>query len=59
MELIDIHTKAEAVAFVSAVMQNNLALLSSNFRTAMDASQAYDVSAQDVLMYRRERAKRA
>ena len=59
MELIDIHTKAEAVAYVSAVMQSNLALLSPNFRTAMDVSQAYDVSAQDVLRYRQEKAKRA
>lgn len=59
MNLIDIHNKAEAVAFVSSVMQHNVALLSPNFATAMDASRAFDVSVQDVLEFRREKAKRA
>jgi hypothetical protein len=59
MQLIDIHTKAEAVAFVSAVMQHNVSLLSPNFATAMDASRAFDVSVQDVLEFRREKARRA
>lgn len=59
MNLTDIHTKAEAVAYVSAVMQHPLALLSPNFATAMDASRAFDVSVQDVLEFRREKARRA
>jgi hypothetical protein len=59
MNLIDIHTKAEAVAFVAAVMQHNVALLSPNFQLAMEASRAFEVSAQDVLEFRREKARRA
>lgn len=59
MNLIDIHTKSEAVAFVAAVMQHPLALLSPNFETAMDASRAFDVSVKDVLEFRREKARRA
>ena len=59
MQLIDIHTKADAVAFVAAVMQHNVALLSPNFAVAMDASRAFDVSVQDVLEFRREKARRA
>jgi len=59
MDLIDIHNKAEAVAFVAAVMQNGLALLSPNFQLAMDASRAFDISVQDVLEFRREKARRA
>lgn len=58
MNLIDIKTKAEAVALVSAVMQASPALLSPSFEFAMDVSRAYDVSVQDVLVYRREKAKR-
>lgn len=58
MHLLDIHTKPEAVAFVSAVMQSAPALLSPNFALAMDVSRLYDVSTQDVLEFRREKARR-
>lgn len=57
MHLLDVHNKAEAVAFVAAVMQNTPALLSPNFQLAMDVSRLYDVSTQDVLEFRREKAR--
>lgn len=48
-------TKCDAVAFVSAVIRNGNAILSDDFVTAMDISRKFDVSAEDVLEYRRAR----
>jgi hypothetical protein len=59
MNLIDFKDKVEAVAFVAAVMKHDVALLSPNFQLAMDACRAFDVSVQDVLEFRREKARRA
>jgi len=59
MEIEKFHSKEEAVAYVSAVMQHGVALLSSNFNEAMDVCQVYEISAQDVLLFRKEKAKRA
>ena len=52
-------TKAEAVAFVSAVMKVPRALLSPDFQKAMDVARRFEVTAGDVLEYRRKRARLA
>lgn len=54
----NIETKEEAVMYVSATLRSPPALLSSTtFKAAMDLSRQFDVSAQDVLQYRKERAQ--
>jgi hypothetical protein len=50
-------TKAEAVAFVSAVLRSSFALLSPDFQLAMDLSERFDVRARDLLEYRKMLAK--
>lgn len=55
----DPQTKAEATAFVSAVMLNKLVLLSPDFQVAIDLSERFSVTVPDVLTYRRELARRA
>jgi hypothetical protein len=56
----DPQTKAEAVAFVAAVMRGSqLALLSPDFQVAMDLSERFDIRARDLLEYRRAIARRA
>ncbi len=47
------HTKPEAVAFVSAVMRTPHALLSPDFQVAMDLSMRFEISARDVLEFRK------
>ena len=59
MDILDIKDKNEAVAFVCAVMQNNVTLLTPNFGLAMDVSKAFEISVADVLAFRREKARRA
>lgn len=54
----DIQTKSEAVAYVSAVLCNPLSLLSPAFKKAMDLSRNFDINAQDVLQFRKERVQR-
>lgn len=53
---MSIQTKAEAVAFVSMALQLQISvsLLSETFQDAMDLSRRFDISAQDVLQYRKE-----
>lgn len=52
----EIETKEEAIMYVSATLRSPSALLSSpTFKAAMDLSRQFDVSAQDVLQYRKER----
>lgn len=55
----DPKNKAEAVAFVSAVINTRLALVSPDFQVALDVSDRFDVRARDVLEYRREKARNA
>jgi hypothetical protein len=51
-------TKADAVALVSAVLLNKLALFSPDFQLAMDLSERFDVRAQDLLEYRKTVARK-
>lgn len=51
-------SKADAVAFAVALLQVPQELLSPSFQIAMEACRRYDVSAQDLLEYKREKARR-
>jgi hypothetical protein len=46
-------TKDGAVAFVSAVLRNEPALQSPDFKVAMDLSECFDIRAKDLLEYRK------
>jgi len=59
LNMRDPKNKAEAIAFVSAVMHTRLALMSPDFQVALDVSDRFDVSVRDVLEYRREKARSA
>ena len=50
-------TKADAVAFVSAVLQVGAALHSADFQVAMALSERFDVRGRDLLEYRKGKAK--
>lgn len=57
MNAENIQTKIEATAYVAAVLRSALALVSPSFQAAMDLSRKFDISAQDLLKYRKEQAK--
>lgn len=49
-------TKDQAIDFVATVMMTPLALLSPDFGAAMDLCEQFDITAQDVLRRRKEKA---
>jgi len=57
MNAENIQTKIEATAYVAAVLRSAPALVSPSFQAAMDLSRKFDISAQDLLKYRKEQAK--
>jgi hypothetical protein len=52
----DVQTKEEAIDFVAMVMLTPLALMSPDFKLAMELSERFDITAQDVLMRRKKKA---
>lgn len=49
----EVQTKEEAVAIVAAALRVSLPMISLEFQVAMDLSRQFDISAQDVLQYRK------
>lgn len=54
-----IETKSQAVEFVASVLQFTPSLLSPDFQVAMSLSRRFDISAKDLLEYRRNLEKRS
>lgn len=52
----NVQTKEEAIDFVAMVMLTPLALMSPDFKLAMELSERFDITAQDVLMRRKQKA---
>jgi len=49
-------TKDEAIDFIVAVLVTPLALMSPDFKVAMELSERFDITAQDVLNRRKKKA---
>lgn len=59
MSYEDIRTKEEATAYIAAVMRSPVSLNSPNFKIAVEVSTRFEVGIQDILVFMRERARRA
>lgn len=58
MNASDVQTKEQAIDFVVMVMLTPVALLSPSFGDAMELSERFDITAQDVLRRKKQKALR-
>lgn len=49
----EIQTKEDAIQFVSAVLSNSFAMMSPDFKEAMYFSGRFEITAKDLLEYRK------
>lgn len=54
-----ITSRQEAVAFVCDVLTHRLALISKDFKDAMELCERFDIRAQEVLVFQKARARNA